>query len=256
MAENKPVECEYLQVNKFCKAAIDNVEGKVHRKKWCPDYLKYNCCYLCVRHKFCEIGCTHLGNIDSQAESQGSIGIDQETARGLRVRVLEMITRKARLNFPITESDCPLEDRREMNRVVHMLCKYEVNQQDIRKMKRKLKLARFFAEDSERDQWLDQIYKLEHENSQITVEVERKVGALADSISQHVLANHRLDFQELIDALKNKGIVLEKLECPHCGGLLQVSEVPKREQMLQCRYCGSSILAMNLYEKFKEIFKL
>ena len=87
------------------------------------------------------------------------------------------------------------------------------------------------------------------------IDVEKKIDLLAKSISRHVLAGSHVDFKELIAALKNKGVILEKFACPHCGGLLGVAEIPKREQMLQCKYCGSSILAVNLYEKFKDILK-
>jgi DNA-directed RNA polymerase subunit RPC12/RpoP len=60
-------------------------------------------------------------------------------------------------------------------------------------------------------------------------------------------------FEHLLNVLRERGIVLEKIECPHCGGTINVSEVPKREEMLQCKYCGKSILAINVFQKYKDL---
>jgi len=223
-------------------------KGKATREKWCEEETKSLCCYLCASQLSCDISCFYLG------KPQFSVNVEQNLTYRLRAEVLEMISKEAKMNFPITESDCPLEERREINAAVQMLLRREANLQSIHEIERRLALKQL-APDSMRKLWSNQISELENQNWQIVVDVRKKAAELADSIGKHVLTVHHIDFQGLIDALKNKGIVLERLECPRCGGLLQVSEVPKKEEMLQCKYCGSSILAMNLYEKFKEILK-
>jgi NAD-dependent SIR2 family protein deacetylase len=62
-----------------------------------------------------------------------------------------------------------------------------------------------------------------------------------------------LDFGQVLSALKNKGMILETVECPNCGGKLDISQVPKKEEILQCKHCGKPILAVNVFEKFKEL---
>lgn len=47
--------------------------------------------------------------------------------------------------------------------------------------------------------------------------------------------------------------MLQTIECPNCGGKLTISEVPKKEEIVECRHCGKPILAMNVFEKFKDI---
>jgi len=104
--------------------------------------------------------------------------------------------------------------------------------------------------------------KRERERKMLASEVEElwadyksKINALANSIRNYVLTTvaTRTDFGRFLRALKKKGVVLKTIECPNCAGILKVSEVPKKEEMIECRYCGKSILAMNLFEKFKDI---
>lgn len=248
MRQSGSVECKYLVDGEFCKSIIKDEEGKATRLKWCEEKTKNLCCYLCVRREFCDISCMYLG------KPQTSTNIDQKLASTLRAQALEMISQKAKMNFPITESDCPFEERQGVNVVVQMLNERETNLKSIQEIEKKLKWKQM-APEPMRKVWSNQIRDLGYQNMQLMAEASEKAKALADSISRHVLTAHNINFQGLIDALKNKGIVLEKLECPRCGGVLNITEVPKKEQVLQCKYCGSSILALNLYEKFKEIIR-
>jgi len=59
-------------------------------------------------------------------------------------------------------------------------------------------------------------------------------------------------FDGLLNILKEKGIVLEKLECPNCGGIIRVSELPGKEEIIECKYCGKSILATNLFKRYMD----
>lgn len=57
-----------------------------------------------------------------------------------------------------------------------------------------------------------------------------------------------IDFTNLYSQLKNKGIVLETLECPSCSAKL---EYPEDGSVFSCKYCGASISAVDVFEKFK-----
>ena len=59
----------------------------------------------------------------------------------------------------------------------------------------------------------------------------------------------------LLDILKEKGIVLEKLECPNCGGTIRVSELSEKEEIIKCKYCGKSILATNLFKRYMNLLR-
>ncbi|MHA1905727.1 MAG: hypothetical protein ACW98Y_00375 [Candidatus Thorarchaeota archaeon] len=57
-----------------------------------------------------------------------------------------------------------------------------------------------------------------------------------------------IDFTTLFKQLENKGIVLQTLDCPSCNGKL---EYPKDGSSLSCNFCGATIQAVDVFEKFK-----
>ncbi len=57
-----------------------------------------------------------------------------------------------------------------------------------------------------------------------------------------------IDFTSLLKQLESKGIVLQSLDCPSCKSKL---EYPKDGSRLSCQYCGATIEAMDIFEKFK-----
>ncbi len=57
-----------------------------------------------------------------------------------------------------------------------------------------------------------------------------------------------LDFATILAQLKTKGIVLQSLECPSCKGQL---EYPKDGSSTTCTFCGATIAAFDIFEKFK-----
>jgi hypothetical protein len=57
-----------------------------------------------------------------------------------------------------------------------------------------------------------------------------------------------IDFNGLFTQLKGKGIVLESLECPSCKGSLQY---PETGSIVSCTFCGSTVSAVDVFEKFK-----
>jgi len=98
------------------------------------------------------------------------------------------------------------------------------------------------------------------EASRLSKGIETRIIILAASIKDYLLKVDKaraglpvVDFGRLLTALEKKGIMLQTIECPNCGGKLTISEVPKKEEIVECRHCGKPILAMNVFEKFKDI---
>ncbi len=59
-----------------------------------------------------------------------------------------------------------------------------------------------------------------------------------------------VDFASIYSQLENKGIVLQTLECPSCNGKL---EYPKNGEEITCQFCGSSVHAVDVFKKFKDM---
>jgi hypothetical protein len=60
MTRKKVVRCEYLLNNRFCRAVIEDDEGRMAREESCKNELKNYCCYSCINQKLCEISCNYL----------------------------------------------------------------------------------------------------------------------------------------------------------------------------------------------------
>jgi LSD1 subclass zinc finger protein len=59
-----------------------------------------------------------------------------------------------------------------------------------------------------------------------------------------------VDFATILSQLENKGIMLQSLECPSCKGQL---EYPKEGNSITCKFCGATIAAIDVFEKFKAL---
>ena len=59
-----------------------------------------------------------------------------------------------------------------------------------------------------------------------------------------------VDFAEILKAIKGKGILLESIECPHCGAPLTL---PKTGKSIQCSHCNRTVLALDLFDKLKNV---
>jgi len=59
-----------------------------------------------------------------------------------------------------------------------------------------------------------------------------------------------IDFTSLFSQLKNKGIVLQKIECPSCKGELAL---PEDGSSIICKFCNSTVHATDIFEKFKAL---
>jgi NADH pyrophosphatase NudC (nudix superfamily) len=60
----------------------------------------------------------------------------------------------------------------------------------------------------------------------------------------------QVDFQSLKTQLESKGLLLQVLECPHCGGKVNV---PTSGDFTQCQHCNRNIYAVDILDKFKSL---
>lgn len=179
-----------------------------------------------------------------------------------RAKVLDNIRSNIRFEFPITESDFSPQHRKKITDLVSILQKYDATLGKEHAKAQEVARARsIWSKMLGRKSWRDlesEREMLAREAEEIGGDYETKVEEMAVSIKEYVLsaAHTQIDFGRLLRVFKKRGIILETIECPNCLGILKISEVPKKEEVLQCRYCGKSILAINLFEKFKEILGL
>lgn len=183
-----------------------------------------------------------------------------------RARVLSHVIWKMGFDFPITESDFSPQHRKEITKLVPLLEKYDsasaklgAKVMEVRQYRGGFYRIWDIARGRKRWRKLEREHEIfSREASELWADYMAKVEELANSIKEYVLAGARIrvDFGRLLRALKEKGVILKTIECPNCSGIVKISEVPKKEEVLQCRYCGKSILAINLFEKFKEILGL
>lgn len=57
-----------------------------------------------------------------------------------------------------------------------------------------------------------------------------------------------LDFSFLKEYMSKGGLNLQVIKCPHCGGSV---EMPQSGDKFTCKYCNSTILAQDIFEKVK-----
>jgi len=75
-------------------------------------------------------------------------------------------------------------------------------------------------------------------------------------ISNTMLARKTVQYQVVIDfaslhsELETKGIVLQTIDCPACGGKL---DYPEDGSTMTCKYCDSTVSAVDIFEKFKSL---
>jgi len=61
-----------------------------------------------------------------------------------------------------------------------------------------------------------------------------------------------LDFSFLKNYMKKGGLVMKVLKCPECGAKI---DFPKSGTETECTYCGSTILAQDVFEKVKRLLE-
>ena len=61
-----------------------------------------------------------------------------------------------------------------------------------------------------------------------------------------------LDFSSLRGALSKGGIVMTTYKCPICNGSL---DIPEAGKVLICKYCGTPIKPVDIFEKIKSLIQ-
>lgn len=61
-----------------------------------------------------------------------------------------------------------------------------------------------------------------------------------------------LDFSSLKDVMTKGGLVMSTYKCPNCNGMVDLPEVGK---VLMCKYCGTPIKPVDIFEKIKSLMQ-
>jgi len=226
-----------------------------------------------------------------------------------RKEVLNQISTKIDLGFPIHESDCSPQHRKEISKLVQLLEEREDYLRQVEESKEVSRILAYiiaivftilmvvflflyirfmnpgwpprsftgwdllimllfiiggpfflifpFARVLGRKLQNDQ-ERLQRKAGECEMSFQKRIDKLASSVKRYVLASAgaRINFDVFLRALENRGVILQAIECPYCGGIVNISEVPKKERIFQCRYCGRSILVIDLFKKFREVLGL
>jgi hypothetical protein len=96
-------------------------------------------------------------------------------------------------------------------------------------------------------------------------QLSMKTGDLSKMIVQELSAIHEqmlhpkqvnfnlnMDFTWLRTEMEKGGLVLSTVKCPQCGGRL---ELPATGDLVNCKYCGSTIRATDVFDKLRTLLK-
>jgi DNA-directed RNA polymerase subunit RPC12/RpoP len=61
-----------------------------------------------------------------------------------------------------------------------------------------------------------------------------------------------LDFSSLKDVMLKGGLVMTAYKCPNCSGMV---DIPEAGKVLVCKYCGSTIKPVDIFEKIKTLIQ-
>lgn len=93
----------------------------------------------------------------------------------------------------------------------------------------------------------------------VAVAFDSQIARMSEEIFQQLSEVHEarvrpkmehviVDFARILEAARGRGIVLDTIECPSCKATVSL---PRSGDTLRCEYCGSSIRAIDLFEKLK-----
>ena len=60
----------------------------------------------------------------------------------------------------------------------------------------------------------------------------------------------KMDYNQLLEQLGNKGVVLSSITCPQCGA---GCSVPESGTTFDCEFCGTTVRVVDILERFKDI---
>jgi len=101
----------------------------------------------------------------------------------------------------------------------------------------------------------------ESEATSLQSEINNQVKELSESTYSELSLLHEakvrptvkhimVDFADIIEAAKGKGIFLSTIECPYCKAAI---EIPTTGEYFKCKYCGKTIYAIKVLDKLKGI---
>jgi Na+-transporting methylmalonyl-CoA/oxaloacetate decarboxylase gamma subunit len=82
--------------------------------------------------------------------------------------------------------------------------------------------------------------KFETELSQLCQEINSTLS---------IFFERRMDVDLLRSIMKSRGIVIEKIECPYCGGLMHL---PETGHVTECPYCGRDVYVVDIFKKLEK----
>lgn len=62
----------------------------------------------------------------------------------------------------------------------------------------------------------------------------------------------KVDFAQILERLRGKGIWLQAIECPNCSGQLPL---PSSGETVNCKYCQKTITAVDIFEKIEGLLE-
>jgi hypothetical protein len=85
---------------------------------------------------------------------------------------------------------------------------------------------------------------------QLSELIYSELSALYEARVRPTIRQITIDFASIIQAVKDKGIILGTIECPYCKAPI---ELPTKGESFKCQYCGKMIKAIDIFDKLKGI---
>jgi ABC-type multidrug transport system fused ATPase/permease subunit len=85
---------------------------------------------------------------------------------------------------------------------------------------------------------------------QLSELIYSELSALYEARVRPTIRQITIDFASIIQAVKDKGIILGTIECPYCKAPI---ELPTKGESFKCQYCGKMIKAIDIFDKLKSI---
>ena len=99
---------------------------------------------------------------------------------------------------------------------------------------------------------LNSFYKAENCASYITHEDYEKKCLSGEMDKEKQAIQIILDFSSLKDAMSKGGLVMTTYKCPNCNGMV---DLPEAGKVLICKYCGTPIKPVDIFEKIKSLMQ-
>ena len=72
--------------------------------------------------------------------------------------------------------------------------------------------------------------------------------SIAEKERARVITHITIDFNQPANMMEKKGLLLQVIECPACGGKI---DTLRDGSLVKCRFCGKDVYAVDIFEKFK-----